>query len=252
MKNRNRFVIILIAAVFLSDFCVAAETRTVAKKDKAKIVINPTLIGLNNFFVDTVITDKKLDGISLQFLQQSIAAKLDKAGLSIVSEDNVGGGDNPGIRVNIDILNFGSTGRYVFRVRTSVSASMLIARNPARYFTDEVWSRSSTFSISAGFNIDKAVHEVSLRQLDAFVSDFNYANGNSASTEQETTVQVQKNGVIVPVIPNNKFIASKNSRVFHRPDCSSVKSISGKNMVYYNSREEAIESGKRPCKRCNP
>lgn len=248
MKNRNRFLIILTAAIFLSDFCLAAETGTVAKKDKAKIVINPALVGLNNFSLDTVITDQKLDGIDLNFLKKTIAVKLDRSGLSIAPADHLSDFDNPGIRVNIDILNFGSAGRYVFRVRTSVSVCILIEKDPAKYFTDEVWSRSSTFSISDGFSIGEAVHNVSLKQLNAFVLDFNYANGNPASTEQNTTVQAQKNRVIVPAVPNQKFIASKNSRVFHKPDCSSVKSISDKNLVYYKNREEAIQSGKRPCK----
>jgi methylphosphotriester-DNA--protein-cysteine methyltransferase len=50
----------------------------------------------------------------------------------------------------------------------------------------------------------------------------------------------------------NTFVASKNSRVFHKPECSSAKRILEENLVVYSSREEAINSGKRPCKRCNP
>ena len=48
------------------------------------------------------------------------------------------------------------------------------------------------------------------------------------------------------------FVASKNSQVFHRPDCKSAAKISAKNLVRYNTRDEAIQAGKRPCAECNP
>lgn len=48
------------------------------------------------------------------------------------------------------------------------------------------------------------------------------------------------------------FLASKNSLVFHRPDCKSVASISARSVVRYGSRDEASQAGKRPCAECNP
>lgn len=48
------------------------------------------------------------------------------------------------------------------------------------------------------------------------------------------------------------YVASRNSKVFHRPDCGYVKRILPKNLIGFKSREEAIRSGKRPCKKCKP
>jgi len=48
------------------------------------------------------------------------------------------------------------------------------------------------------------------------------------------------------------YIASSNSKVFHRPGCDSVRKISLENVVKFESREEAVESGRRGCKRCRP
>ena len=42
------------------------------------------------------------------------------------------------------------------------------------------------------------------------------------------------------------YVASRNSKVFHRPDCGYVKRILPKNLIGFNSREEAIRSGRRP------
>jgi len=48
------------------------------------------------------------------------------------------------------------------------------------------------------------------------------------------------------------YVASKNSKVFHRPDCESAKKIAPGNLIGFKSREEAINSGRRPCKVCKP
>ena len=49
-----------------------------------------------------------------------------------------------------------------------------------------------------------------------------------------------------------KYVASKKSKVFHRPDCKWVKKISPNNLIGFKSREEAIRSGRRPCRSCGP
>lgn len=49
-----------------------------------------------------------------------------------------------------------------------------------------------------------------------------------------------------------KYAASKNSKIFHYIDCSSVKQISQGNLVLFKTREEVVASGRRPCKKCNP
>ena len=48
------------------------------------------------------------------------------------------------------------------------------------------------------------------------------------------------------------YVASARSQVFHRPDCKSAAKISEKNLVRYNTRDEAIQAGKKPCHECNP
>ena len=48
------------------------------------------------------------------------------------------------------------------------------------------------------------------------------------------------------------YIASKNSQVFHRPECPYAGKIADYNKVRYNAREEAIKAGKRACSKCKP
>ena len=49
-----------------------------------------------------------------------------------------------------------------------------------------------------------------------------------------------------------KYAASKNSDVFHYFSCSYVASITPENLIRFKTREEAIASGRRPCKKCKP
>lgn len=48
------------------------------------------------------------------------------------------------------------------------------------------------------------------------------------------------------------YVASKNSDVFHDPDCSYVDSIADHNLIYFDSLEDALASGRRGCSRCDP
>ena len=49
------------------------------------------------------------------------------------------------------------------------------------------------------------------------------------------------------------YIGNKNTKKFHRPDCSSVTDMKASNMVFfYGNRNEPINAGYTPCKRCNP
>jgi hypothetical protein len=49
-----------------------------------------------------------------------------------------------------------------------------------------------------------------------------------------------------------KYAASKNSDVFHYISCFYIARIKPENLILFKTREEAIASGRRPCKKCNP
>lgn len=49
------------------------------------------------------------------------------------------------------------------------------------------------------------------------------------------------------------YVANKNTRKFHIPTCSSVTDMKESNKLYFfGSRDELIEKGYEPCKRCKP
>jgi hypothetical protein len=48
------------------------------------------------------------------------------------------------------------------------------------------------------------------------------------------------------------YIASKQSKVFHRSDCPFAGRISQANRVTFKTRQDAVDSGRRPCRTCSP
>jgi len=52
--------------------------------------------------------------------------------------------------------------------------------------------------------------------------------------------------------PQFPYIGNKNSKKFHHYFCGSVGNMKEKNKVFFLSREDAIEAGYVPCKRCKP
>lgn len=69
-------------------------------------------------------------------------------------------------------------------------------------------------------------------------------SSSTQSTSSETSVP-QENQKI-------QYCANTNSKVFHLPDCSSVKNTKAENKLFLSDRDELIDLGYTPCKRCEP
>lgn len=48
------------------------------------------------------------------------------------------------------------------------------------------------------------------------------------------------------------YVGNINSKIFHYSDCTSANRMKPANKIIFNSRDEAIQQGYRPCKKCNP
>jgi methylphosphotriester-DNA--protein-cysteine methyltransferase len=45
-------------------------------------------------------------------------------------------------------------------------------------------------------------------------------------------------------------VANRNSELFHHPTCKSVKRINAENIAAFNSAEQAMDEGFKPCRAC--
>ncbi len=48
------------------------------------------------------------------------------------------------------------------------------------------------------------------------------------------------------------YVGNANSKKFHYSDCSFVDKMNPANRVNFNTRDEAVNAGYVPCKRCKP
>lgn len=48
------------------------------------------------------------------------------------------------------------------------------------------------------------------------------------------------------------YVGNSNTKKFHRPNCSSVPTISPEHVVNFSTRSDAVNAGYVACKRCNP
>ena len=68
-------------------------------------------------------------------------------------------------------------------------------------------------------------------------------SSSSASTSSQTSSGSSDSG---------SYVANANTGKFHVSGCDSVSKMSEKNKVFFSSRDEAVNQGYVPCKRCNP
>lgn len=73
-----------------------------------------------------------------------------------------------------------------------------------------------------------------------------YKNGDTSALEGDSSSSSSSSS------SGQTYWASSNSNKFHYPGCEWAQKISSKNKVVFNSREEALNSGYRPCEVCGP
>lgn len=69
-------------------------------------------------------------------------------------------------------------------------------------------------------------------------------SGNDVTAKSETETSEDKSTVT--------YCANKNSKVFHKSSCGSVKTMKEENKYISSNRNTLINEGYTPCKRCNP
>ena len=85
------------------------------------------------------------------------------------------------------------------------------------------------------------------------IADNSGAKDNSSEKRQRAKPDAQISKTQQQTAAASSYIANKNTKKFHYPSCSSVSDMKEKNKLYFDgSRDELIDQGYVPCKRCNP
>ena len=101
------------------------------------------------------------------------------------------------------------------------------------------------YNVQPGVDIDYT--DGSNKKTEEFVVAY---KENQDSTVAERNIETQDNK---SDDADYDYVANKNTKKFHYPSCSSVDDMKEKNKLYYSgTRDELIDKGYKPCKRCNP
>jgi hypothetical protein len=264
MKIKKSYPVLYLVTAIL---CVSAfgqgKSPLAAAKAVPEVRINPAMAGIDGLYIDITASysDFSNDGQFLGKLQAEAEQRIAQAGVNIYSGPvliNSEPANIPVFKVNIETFELGESQQNMYRIQTSLSVGIYPAQAPSVLFKVDVWMRVATVAATSAEKTPSAVADLVINHIEAFVEDYRAANpqnGSAAAPAVKRTIPattLRRRPAPKQTASEHNFVASKNSRVFHKPGCSSAKRILEENIVAYSSREEAINTGKRPCKRCKP
>jgi hypothetical protein len=223
---------------------------------------NPTLTGIRQLYIVILPPDAEpnKDGLNWKDLEAEAESKISRSGIKIAKaiqrEHILRSLAIPELRIDINMLKIMESQQYVFHIETSLAKKAYLTKDSSRCIKADLWKTEPTMQAVSTEGMPAAVTSAVSEQVEAFIHAYLIANpphkrpSNANDISKVTEEQVEPAAEATPA--EYKYVASKNSKVFHRPDCSSAKRIKPENLIGYKSRAEAINSGRRPCKRCNP
>ncbi len=219
---------------------------------------HPALADIEHLMVVIVPPDAEpnKDGLVWKELEAKIINKLNEAGIEIMPgiAGNILNIDE--LRAYIDMLKLTDSQQYVFCIQTSLATKVSLEKEPRCYIKADVWKTEPAMQAVSVQTMPDAVTNVVLEQVEAFIYAYLAANPSSKRPSDANDISIVLKAQVKPVaksiVAKYEYVASKNSKVFHKPDCSSARRIKPENLTDYNSRAEAIKAGKRPCKICKP
>ncbi len=263
MKTKTYYLILAIAIGF---FCAAVQGQAEQPLPSDKpLLINqshPALAGIDKLHVVVLRYGAKPDKDTPVWkqLEADVNEKLRRADIELDTPtvDNIL--SIPELRISVSMLSLEDSQQCVFHIRMALARAVCLKdkRNPV--FKADIWQAAPVMQAISAENMPAKVTDVVLEQVKGFINIYKATNPpdtkpsdadiNETASSKIPTKQVEKDENSAAV--EYRYVASKSSNVFHKPECRWARNISQENLVKYKSKDEAIKAGKRPCKTCNP
>ena len=263
MKIKTYYLILAIAVV---SFCAAVPGQAEQSLSVDKpLLINqphPALAGIDKLNVVVLRYGAKQDKDVPVFkqLETDVKEKLRLAGMKLdaPTADNILSITE--LRIYINTLSLEDSQQHVFHIRTALARAVCLKDEQNPVFKADIWQSAPAMQAVSADNMPEKITDVVLEQVEGFINIFNAANptGTKASdsgikeTASSKIPEKQDETDVNSAISEHKYVASKSSAIFHKPECRWTKNISEGNLVSYTNKDEAIKAGKIPCKTCNP
>lgn len=163
-------------------------------------------------------------------------------------------------RIEIGEILLKDSQQQLFIVKSSLFTDIPIGKQTSEYFRIEAWSVTATVRTFSEQDMINAIVSLVQKQAKEFTQDWKQVNASLHKPQQPAPAVGIEPALHMELgrpaqrakQAEYQYVASKKSRIFHKPDCVGASRISQNNLVTYNSREEAVNDKKRPCKRCKP
>lgn len=255
---------------------VAAPTSEVvgAQPGMSVLDFDPGLVDVNGLYVVAEVRehqsfDPNVSEFSPQ-LAEFLETRLDEAGVSVTKPDLAQLDETtasvllrrldvdpntvfvrmahvPVLKVTVDLVPSETKTSLAMYARTTFARQVSLGD---RTFIATVWSADPAVKSVRSARWQEEIRKVAADQVEAFIAARKTAAAHDGKAPPPLPMSVSpRRAADTLAYP---FLASKNSSVFHGADCRMAQNIATENLVGYNSREEAVAAGRRPCKTCNP
>jgi hypothetical protein len=285
MRISHLLTTAVLFCIFSSNVFAQQEPTTLALPQSPYIVNpNPALADVNRLYITIKLRNtnrgqKLLPGVQIeQQIEQQARKTFQNCDINIIdtnvdpnsplatlakgrlgSVSNLRWSNVPEFHIEVDFLNLPDTDQCVFRLQTSFSKSAQLDGGPKAIMKADVWKDEPIMRLVASKDLIESVIADVNWQTRAFIGSWSAARAAGKKSDvSQTKPQSRKTTAEKDTKPakqqavESTFVASRNSDVFHKANCSSAKRISANNLVNYATRDEAITAGKKPCERCNP
>ncbi|MFC1738830.1 Ada metal-binding domain-containing protein [Planctomycetota bacterium] len=247
--EKCNFIKTLFAVCLLSTLGVNSLAEKRQERNALRVVSGVT-VGIS------CTEDAEKAGLEAKIVQRDAALQLLKAGIKVVDKQSGYMPPTiPDLQIRIKAYEISEKQIIVDNIDIFLKQQTALVSNADQKITAITWWRSR-LSHSRPQQFVEHIWEQVKFLISEFIKDYQAANQSEAEpadTDKAATPSPKQASLTEKTQPVKfKFVASKNSKVFHKPDCSSAKRIKPENLETYNSRDEAVKAGKRPCKQCKP
>ena len=254
--KRYYFIFVVVTGLFCSSVPGQIERTGPGEKPLLISQSHPAFSGIDMLYVAVLQYGSKQDK-NVQFykqLEENVKERLRLAGIKLETPTADHILSIPELRIYISTLGTEYTQQHVFHIRTTLARAVCLKDKQNPVFKSDIWQAIPVMQAISGENTPDKITDIVLEQIEDFIKIYKATNppGKKLSDERinENNASMAPEKQINAV--ENKYVASNSSNIFHKPECRWAQNISQRNIITYNSKDEAIKTGKRPCKTCNP
>ena len=128
----------------------------------------------------------------------------------------------------------------IFEENNLVASGVLMEAKSVEDGGNGICFCSYCYNVQPGITIDYATGDSQVDEIVTTTKNGDYVEANEQSSEEADPQSIT-------------YIANKNTKVFHYPDCPGVGQMKEKNKIYSEkTRDELIVEGYKPCGNCHP